>query len=340
MIPNTFWPFSTLRGKSSIFVVYLVLLGLISTTGFYITGDGQWTWVEAFFMTVTTLTTVGYGEVHPLTQTGRIWSIIVIVFGASGLTIFLSQLGTDFIEFKQYRKRLMKNKIAKLKGHYIICGFGRTGQFIAHELYKKGVPFVVIDNNLEKLDIIREHGFLYMEGDAMYDEVLLETNLMKAKGLVITLDNDQDNLFVTMSARNLNREIYIVTRCSQYETGKKLKRAGANKVVNPYVASGQQIAELLITPQAEDAVSISTSTAKLDLLIERFRLEDLAKLDGIMIKDSKLREDYKLIVVGLMNSDGEMDLNPDPHAVLKLGQTIFLIGSVEHMTNFKHAYFD
>jgi len=296
--------------------------------------------VDSLYMTIITLTTVGFGEVHELSQLGKIWSMLVIIVGVSVLSVFLSQIGTDFIEFKQYRKRMMRNKIEKLKDHYIICGFGRTGTYVAKELYKKGVPFVVIDNNLEKLDKIREYGFLHLEGDVMYDETLIEAKVDIAKGLVISLDNDQDNLFVTMSARNLNKDAYIISRCIQHETGKKLKRAGANKIVNPYIAGGQKIAELLLSPEVEDAVSISTPSANLDLLIEQFKMNDIAKLDGIMIKDSRLREDFRLIVVGVIGSDGEVDLNPDPHTVLKLGQTLLLIGSAENMANFKHAYFD
>lgn len=296
--------------------------------------------MDSLYMTIITLTTVGFGEVHELSQLGKIWSMLVIIVGVSVLSVFLSQIGTDFIEFKQYRKRMMRNKIEKLKDHYIICGFGRTGTYVAKELYKKGVPFVVIDNNLEKLDKIREYGFLHLEGDVMYDETLIEAKVDIAKGLVISLDNDQDNLFVTMSARNLNKDAYIISRCIQHETGKKLKRAGANKIVNPYIAGGQKIAELLLSPEVEDAVSISTPSANLDLLIEQFKMNDIAKLDGIMIKDSRLREDFRLIVVGVIGSDGEVDLNPDPHTVLKLGQTLLLIGSAENMANFKHAYFD
>ncbi len=308
--------------------------------GYYIIGGEGWSLVDSLYMTIITLTTVGFGEVHELSQLGKIWSMLVIIVGVSVLSVFLSQIGTDFIEFKQYRKRMMRNKIEKLKDHYIICGFGRTGTYVAKELYKKGVPFVVIDNNLEKLDKIREYGFLHLEGDVMYDETLIEAKVDIAKGLVISLDNDQDNLFVTMSARNLNKDAYIISRCIQHETGKKLKRAGANKIVNPYIAGGQKIAELLLSPEVEDAVSISTPSANLDLLIEQFKMNDIAKLDGIMIKDSRLREDFRLIVVGVIGSDGEVDLNPDPHTVLKLGQTLLLIGSAENMANFKHAYFD
>ncbi|NOZ75152.1 MAG: potassium channel protein [FCB group bacterium] len=326
--------------KRTKFLLYLLGLICVSTIGYYIIGGKEWSLVDALYMTVITLTTVGFGEVHELTAIGKLWSIMVIIFGVSGLSVFLSQIGTDFIEFKQYRKRIMRNKIEKLKNHFIICGFGRTGTFVARELYKKEVPFVVIDNNLEKLDKIREHGFLYLEGDVMFDDTLIDANIQQARGLVITLDNDQDNLFVTMSARNLNKDAYIISRCIQHETGKKLKRAGADKVVNPYIASGQKIAELLMTPEVEDAISISAPSANLDLLIEQFKLEDMARLDGIMIKDSRLREDYRLIIVGVIQPDGEVDLNPDPHTVLTFGQTILIIGSGENMANFKHAYFD
>lgn len=326
--------------KRTKFILYLIGLVIVSTLGYSMLGGEEWTLVDSLYMTVIALTTVGFGEVHTLSAAGRIWTIMVIVFGVTGLSVFLSSLGTDFIEFKRYRKRSMKNKISKLQHHYIICGYGRTGKYVSHELFKKGVPFVVIDNKPEKLEEIREHGFLHLEGNAMLDETLYEAGIDRAKGLVITLDSDQDNLYVTMSARTLNKDAYIISRCIQPDTKKMLQRAGADKVVNPYIASGQKIAELLLSPQVEDSATISTPNANIDLLIEQFKIDDMASLDGIMIKDSRLREDFRLMVVGLLGKDGDITLNPDPHTVLESGQTIMLIGSEEDLARFKQAIFE
>ena len=138
-----------------------------------------------------------------------------------------------------------------------------------------------------------------------------------------------------MSARNLNKDAYLITRCSKHDTGKKLKRAGASKVVNPYIAGGYKMAELLLTPFVEDTVSLSTPKSDLQMVIDEIHLESIDRYDGIMIKDSKLREDYNLIIVGIINENGETLLNPDPHTVLHLKQTVMLIGAKEQLHQFK-----
>ncbi len=325
------------RLGKSLFLIYFFLLLSIGATGYYIIGGKEWTIIDSIYMTIITLSTVGFGEVHPLTQMAKLWSIIVIIFGVSGVAMIISKIGTDLMEFKQYRKRAMLNKIKKMKNHYILCGYGRTGAVIAKELHEKKHKFVVIDNNREKIDIIEEIGYRFIKEDATLDETLLNAGIENAKGVVITLDNDQDNLFVTMSARNLNKDAYLITRCSKHDTGKKLKRAGASKVVNPYIAGGHKMAELLLTPYVEDTVSLSTPTSTMEMVINEITLESIDRYDGIMIKDSKLREEYNLIVVGIIGKDGETILNPDPHTVLRLDQTILLIGSKENMRAFKET---
>ncbi len=286
-------------------------------------------------MAIITLSTVGYGEVHPLSQSAKIWSILVIIFGVNGLAMLISKIGADLMEFKQYRKRVMLNKIKKMKNHYILCGFGKTGAVIAKELKHQHQNFVVIEINREKIEKIEELGYKYLKEDATLDETLINAGIESAKGIVITLDNDQDNLFVTMSARNLNHDAYLITRCSKHDTGKKLKRAGASKVVNPYIAGGYKMAELLLTPYVEDTVSLSTPKSEMKMVIDEISLEAIDRYDGIMIKDSKLREDYNLIIVGIINEDGETILNPDPHTVLELNHTVMLIGAKEQLHRFK-----
>lgn len=321
-------------GKS-IFLIYFILLILVGAAGYYIIGDEKWTVVDSIYMAIITLSTVGYGEVHPLSQSAKIWSILVIIFGVNGLAMLISKIGADLMEFKQYRKRVMLNKIKKMKNHYILCGFGKTGAVIAKELKHQHQNFVVIEINREKIEKIEELGYKYLKEDATLDETLINAGIESAKGIVITLDNDQDNLFVTMSARNLNHDAYLITRCSKHDTGKKLKRAGASKVVNPYIAGGYKMAELLLTPYVEDTVSLSTPKSEMKMVIDEISLEAIDRYDGIMIKDSKLREDYNLIIVGIINEDGETILNPDPHTVLELNHTVMLIGAKEQLHRFK-----
>ena len=225
------------------------------------------------------------------------------MFGATGFAILISQLGSYLIEFKQYRNQKMENKIKKMKDHYIICGYGRMGAVIAKELSEKNIPFVIIEINEEKTSLMDNLGYKFIKQDATLDETLINANIGYAKGIVVTLSTDQENLFVTMSARNLNQTAYVVGRCAKQDTGKKLKRAGANKVVNPYITGGHKMAELLLAPYLEDTVSLASPGHNLDIVIDEFKLEDIDRYNGIMIKEAKFREDYNLVIVGLIDEN-------------------------------------
>ena len=313
---------------------FFILLG-IGSCGFYIIGGEKWSVIDSIYMTIITLsTTVGFGEVHELTEAGKIWAIVVIMFGVTGFAILISQLGSYLIEFKQYRIRKMKKNINKMRDHYIICGYGRMGAVIAKELREKNIPFVIIEINEEKTMIMEDLGYKYIKQDATLDETLINANIEHAKGIVVTLSTDQENLFVTMSARNLNRDAYLLGRCAKLDTGKKLKRAGANKVVNPYITAGHKMAELLLAPYLEDTTSLKSPTHDLDMVIDEFKLKDIDRYDGIMIKDSKFREDYNLALVGLIDEHKKSTLNPDPHTILNVNQTIILLGSKENIDKF------
>ena len=313
---------------------FFILLG-IGSFGFYIIGGEKWSMVDSIYMTIITLsTTVGFGEVHELTETGKIWAIVVIMFGVTGFAILISQLGSYLIEFKQYRNQKMENKIKKMKDHYIICGYGRMGAVIAEELSEKNIPFVIIEINEEKTNLMIDLGYKFIKQDATLDETLINANIKHAKGIVVTLSNDQENLFVTMSARNLNQTTYVLGRCARQDTGQKLKRAGANKVVNPYVTGGHKMAELLLAPYLEDTVSIASPGHNLDIVIDEFKLKDINRYDEIMIKDSKFREDYNLVVVGLIDENKKSMLNPDPHTILNIQHKIILLGSKENIDKF------
>jgi len=318
-----------------VFLFYLFSLILIGTVGFYKIGGKEWSLIDSLYMTVITLSTVGFGEVHALSELGRLWTLILIIFGVTGYAIMLSKFGSELIEFNRYRRRKMLNRIKNLKEHYIICGFGRMGAVIAKELNEKHLPFVIIDNKESKIEMIQEHGYKYLHADATLEETLIAAKADSADGIVVTLETDQDNLFVTMSARILAPKAFILSRCSKLDTNNKLKRAGANKVVNPYVAGGHKMAELLIQPTIQDTVSITLKEKELDLVIDEFNINDLDQLDGLMIKDSKIREDYNIIIVGVKVPDSATQINPDPHTILEPNQIILVLGSKENIERFR-----
>ncbi len=306
------------------------------TIGFFTIGGDDWSIIDSLYMTVITLSTVGFAEVHPLSEAGRIWAMILIIFGVSGFAYVISQFGTELLEFGQYRSRKMKKHIQKLKGHYIICGYGRMGAVIAGELAEKHVPFVVIDNKDTKIDKIKEKGFDYIFGDATIEETLIEAGIQTARGVVVTLETDQDNLFVTMSVRTLNTDAFLVSRYAIYDTAAKLKRAGANKIVNPYVAGGHKMSEMLLSPFVEDSVVIGTPQQKyVDLAIDEIDLSIIPRFDGVLIRDSGLRDEFNLMVVGIVEENGDVMLNPQPDTALSKNQTVMLIGEKENLQKFK-----
>ena len=289
-------------------------------------------------MTIITMTTVGFGEVHPLSDLGRLWTSFVIVFGVSGFLYMLSEIGAELVEFRVYKENKKKRKIRKMKNHYIICGYGRMGAVIAKELHDKGYPFVVVELDQDKVDKISALGYQSILGDATIEKTLEEAGIHEAAGIVVCLNNDPDNLFVTLTARSLNHDAFLVSRCSQINNKPKLKQAGANKVVNPYTAGGHRMAELLISPELEDTVSLSLKQGIVDLAIDEVNLTNLNSFHGVKIKDSKIREEFNLIIVGLVNGDGSYEINPDPELQLSADHTVMIMGQKVQLQQFKDRF--
>ncbi|MDP6275314.1 MAG: potassium channel family protein, partial [Candidatus Marinimicrobia bacterium] len=247
-------------GISRLFTVAILVAITVmgGALGFMILGDESWSFLDALYMAVITLSTVGFSEVHPLTEAQRIWTILIISFGIGIVLYAFSQAAQFILNFDLLRRRRMEYKASQLRNHFIVCGFGRMGKVICSELSSQNLSFVIIDSNSDKINNIREAGLTYVQGDATMDETLKKANLKDAKGLVVVLSSDSDNLFVTMSARTMNPELFITSRCSVDSNTVKLKRAGADKVVNPYIAGGHKMADLLVEPALEDSVELMT----------------------------------------------------------------------------------
>ena len=226
-------------GQLAFLVAALVLIG---TVGYRVL-EG-YTWLEALYMTLITLSTVGYGEVRPLSEQGRVFTIGLIVLGV-GTGAYLFSALTEYIISGELqgtleRRRRMK-AVDRLNQHYIVCGCGRVGEQVAAELARMRLPFVVVTRNPEALARCKQHGFLYIEGDPAEDAVLLQAGIQRARGLVAVLDSDADNLFVVLSARSLNPNLSIVAQAVAEDTEKKLYKAGADRVVSPYTMAGHRM---------------------------------------------------------------------------------------------------
>ena len=324
--------------KKTLIILYFTSLLTFGTVGFYLLGGDTWSWIDSIYMTVITLSTVGYGEVHPLSDAAKIWAILIIIFGVTGLGVLIRTFREEFIQLEQYRKNKMIKNISKLKNHFVICGYGRMGAVIAKELQEKELDFVIIEMNDKKVEKIRSKGMFCVHGDATSEETLTAARVDNAAGVAIVLDTDQDNLFVTMSMKTTNPELFILSRCSLEDNNSKLIRAGANRVVNPYTAGGHRMAEILSKPQVEDSISVlSPKHASMNLTLDEISLENLTQYDGVLLKNSNIREEYDVMVVGIINKSGETNINPEPNTVLNTTDTVLLMGEVDKMNRFKDS---
>ncbi len=324
--------------KTKFILLYFIVLISIGSFGFHLIDGKEWGFIDSIYMTIITLSTVGFAEVHELTNVGKFWTILLIIFGVSGFAMFISQLGENLMELREMRRQRVQNILKKLRNHYIIFGYGRMGAIIADELAKKKVKYVVVENDDEKVIALQEKGYQYFRGDANADETLDTVGVKYAKGIVVTLGTEQDNLFVTMSVRTLNAKAFLLSRCSHADTEYKLKRAGANKVVNPYVAGGYKMTELLIEPSIEDTISISTPQFDINLVVEEIEINNVPSLIGVSIVDSNIRRKYNLIIIGIKDKKGKFQLNPNMDYKLGKDQVIMLIGAKNNMKRFQRAY--
>ena len=325
-----------IKNKKFLIIIYFISLIIIGSLGYYYIGGSDWTLLDSLYMTIITLASVGYGEVHELDNLGKIWSILLIIFGVTGVGALFRTINEEFIQSQLFWKKKMKKTISKLKNHYVICGYGRMGAVIAKELSDKGKKFVIIDHSEEKIEIIRENGMLCLQGDATSEETLKSAGIDKASGVAVVLDTDQDNLFVTMSIKTVYPDTFLLSRCSRKENQSKLIRAGANKVINPYISGGHRMAEILIKPQVEDSITVvSPKDSKVNLTIDEISLTGVQKYNGVTIKESEIRNKFDVSIVGIMKSNGNSIVNPSSDELLNTDQTIILIGEVEKMDRFK-----
>ncbi|MBT5782356.1 MAG: potassium channel protein [Candidatus Marinimicrobia bacterium] len=317
-------------------IVYFILLVTTGSVGFYFLGGNKWSIIDSIYMTVITLSTVGYGEVHALNNATKIWAILLIIFGVTGIGAFIRTISEELIQLGSFRNKKMLKNISNLKEHYIICGYGRMGAIIADELHQKGSIFLIIEKDEKKAGIIRSKGMFCIHGDATSEETLEMARVDKASGVAVVLDTDQDNLFVTMSMKTANPNLFILSRCSREDNESKLIRAGANKVVNPYTAGGHRMAEMLFKPQVEDSISLIPNEHKdLNLTLDEISLKGLNLFHEKSIKQSQIKEKYDILIVGIVDIKGETVINPDSDTILKTSDKLLLMGEVDKMDLFK-----
>jgi voltage-gated potassium channel len=319
-----------LGSKLVLALISIVLIIAVGTIG-YMLIEG-WSFQESIYMTVITLTTVGYGEVHPLGTAGQIFTMVLLIVGVGIILYLLSTEAKLLLEgqLQEYigRSRLDK-KINELKDHYVICGFGRMGRTVAKEFKAKGLDTLIIDK--KPMPQIDRDEFLIIEGDASNEEVLMSAGIVRAKGLVSVLPTDAENLFVVLSARELNSELFIVTRASDDRAERKIMRAGADRVVSPYHTGGIRIANTVLKPAVVDFLEFATKSGNLELQIEEVMVSENSKFADNTLGDSGIGRDLGIIIVAVRKVDGTMEFNPGSGSKIVSGDTLVAIGEVSKL---------
>ncbi len=311
--------------------VVLLLIIVIGTIGYTLI-EG-WSFLDSLFMTVTTLSTVGYSEVHPLSSAGRIFSIFLILGGVGVLFYILADMVRYVLEGElgvQFGRRRMELTIQKLKNHFIICGYGRVGESIATILNHEQVEFVVIDKRDENIEMARKHGYLAMNGDAANDEILRKAQIHSARAIIIALGNDVDNTYTTLTARELNPMLPIIVRANSEEAKKKLRLAGASHIVAPETIGGQRMARLALKPKATEFVDSVIFGMKQQLVIEEIDVGDNSNLSGYSIH--QVEEHFPdMRILALKKHDGSIISNPNGKALLHDIISLLVFGPQEQL---------
>ena len=305
---------------------------LIGTVGF--TLIDHYPPFDAFYMTLTTMTTVGYAEVHPLSRAGRIFNSFLIFFGVTTIFIAIGAMTQTIIELEfgdAIGKRRNKRMIDKLKDHYIICGFGRVGRGAAAELQHAGVPFVVVDISPERVERAMQAGMLAVAADSTHDETLRQVGIERAAGLVAALATDADNLFVLLSAKGLNPRLYVATRAAEEGAEEKMRRAGADAVFAPYAITGHRLAQSLLRPHVVQFLDFTTKDIGEDIAIEQVRVSDTSDMASKTIREMQLGRDVGVIVMAIRKGDGQMLFNPPADTAVHGGEYLIVMGRQENL---------
>lgn len=316
-------------------ISFFVLLMLISggTIG-YMSIEG-WRLLDAAYMTVITLGTVGFREIHELSDVGKLFTMGLIIIGVSVLGYIVGSLAQIMFEGQIQRimgRKKVEKQIESLIGHYIICGFGRIGSLICKEFKANGLKFVIIEKNPDAAERLAEDDYLYMKGDATLDETLLKAGINRAKGLISVVTSDTENVYITLTARGLNPDLYIMSRSGEEGSDIKLKRAGANKVVSPYTIGGNRMAQSILRPNVVDFIEIATGHEHLELQMEEINIPPHSAFVRETLVSSGFRKEIGVIIVGIKKSHGKMVFNPHSQTKIEEHDTLIVLGDPTSIT--------
>lgn len=294
-----------------------------------------WAWEDAAYMTVITLATVGYGEIHPLGSRGRLFTIALILMGVVSIGYIVNRFTEAVIQgyFQEgIRLRQQRRVMESLSGHYIICGFSRTGRQIAKDFEAEGVLFVIVDSEMDSVRYAQDHGYTVYQGDATLDETLFKVGIERAVCIIAALSSDADNLYTVLSAKTLNPGIRAIARASTEEALQKLQRGGADVVISPYITGGKRMAAAALRPQVMDFVDGIISSADRQLYMEEFLLDpSVCPVVGQTLQKARLRSQSGALVLAIRRADGSLIGGPTGDTVLMPKDLLIAMGTAEQL---------
>jgi voltage-gated potassium channel len=315
----------------------LLLLTAAGTAGFHFI-EG-WSWFDSFYMVVITLSTIGYSEVHTLSHAGRVFNTALIISGVALVFLMIGALTQALLEFelvKVFGKRRMEREVANLNNHYIICGAGRVGNSVAHELGRKPCPFVVVESD-EKSAAELDPKWLVLMGDAASEKTLRDAGIERAIGLVAATTTDATNIYIVLTARSLNPRLKIIARASEDSAAKHLKTAGADVVISPYAAAGHRIAQSFLRPNVLDFLDITTAgSGTLEMIIEEIRVGEGSSLSQTTVGGSGIHHQFGIIILAIRRAGGETRFNPTAQEPIRAGDYLIAMGEPAHLAELEN----
>ncbi len=313
----------------------LVLAGLAVITMIGYRVIEGWSWFDSFYMVVTTFATVGYMEIHPLSPTGRVFNVIMMMLGVGTVFFSIGALTQTLMELeldKVFGRRKMDREIDTISGHYIICGAGRVGRSAGREFARAKVPFVVIETNPSKEERASHARWLTLIGDATQEKTLREAHIERAMGLVAATTTDATNIYIVLTARGMNPKLRIIARASEEAAEKHLKTAGADVVISPYLFAGHRIAQSFLRPNVVDFLDIAVSRdTHEEMVIEEIMVKDRSRLAGKTIGNSFIHRDLGIMVLAIKRSDGQPCFNPRAEEPIRAGDNLIVMGEAVKM---------
>ena len=318
--------------------LFIALIFVLGTAGFH--AIEGWDFLDALYATVTTISTVGYGDFYPQTAGGKVFAIFLIFFGVGTMLYTVSLVAQTFVEGTMREllgRGKLKKAIEKMSDHYIICGCGRIGNLICKELTQEKVPFVVIDDDPMVIQKVADDGFVYYKGDATEDKTLVEAGIKRARGIVCVLPTDAQNLYVILTAKELNPKMFILSRAEEEASEHRLLRAGADRVMSPYTLGGVRMAMAILRPAMLDFIEITTSRQSLELRMEELPICDGSPVIGKTLEEAEIRQRYGLIIVAVKKDSGKMIFNPLANYIIQRGDKLISLGEDQNVTKFSNV---